>query len=138
MIRPLTMSNNICFRAKTIEGGENKSLPKPTPDFFTEARDPHERKQDIKNSLCVGALCGAILAGASVSMYKDHQIKDLLNDMNEEIGFENFDSLKIEDATKDSVPDIVVIDNSGNETVYDLTSGSIYYKDGYELVEKHK
>ena len=141
MIRPVSFSANpMNFKGYTILGHDNEPVYSKEEDRNNNNKeyyvDSHTRKQDIKNSLCVGALAGAILAGASVSIYKDHQIKDLINDISEEMSYESFDSLKIEDSTKDSIPDIVLVDSLGNETVYDLTSGSVYYKEGNEFIEK--
>ena len=124
--------NKINFKGYT-EIGEGSQKTKNQD--YSPCYDAHTRKQDIKNSLCVGALAGAIIATAGVSMYKDHQIKSLLNEMAEEMT-EGVDSIKIQDITKDSIPEIVLMGNDGMESVYDLTSGSVYFKDGSDIVEK--
>ena len=141
MIRPISFSaNSMNFKGYTVTGGEPDEKPVKTIKEieYIPVVDSHTRKQDIKNSLCVGALAGAIIAGASVSMYKDHQIKDLLNDMAEEMSQADLDTIKVQDITKDSIPEIVLQEHNGTEVVYDLTSGAIYYKDGSDIVEKIK
>ena len=143
MIRPISFSAKpMNFKAYTIIGHDNEQVYSKEEDKKNEDKvfyiDQHTINQNIKNSLLAGAFIGAIIGGTTFSIYKDHIIKDSLNEITEEMSSDYFEKLKIEDSTKDSIPDIVVVDKNGEEKVYDITSGSVYLKDGKEIIKEIK
>ena len=133
MLRPIAISNNVHFGAKTFDtSGEKKSAA----DNEYNKSDKQEINQDIRNGIIIGAIAGAILSGATVSMYKDGQIKDMFNEISEEMSSPTFEGVEIKDINEDGIKDIVLKDRDGFESVYDLTSGAVYIKEGDDIIEQ--
>lgn len=124
MIRPVSfVQNQPKFGNKKLENNNCSKFNTPS-------------QINYKNGFMAGIIYGGLLSLVGTSIYKDSQIDKQLKEIAAEIVYDT-DSLKIEDRNQDEIPDIVVVDRSGNETIYDLTSGQTYIDEDGELIERH-
>jgi len=129
MIKPVSLAqNNTYFGIKRLEGG----------DSYNKSNTPigeNKKTKDFKSGFYLGMVCSAILGVTGMSIYKDNQINDLLQEVMEKSSYSEFKAIKVEDRTKDSIPDLVLVEQNGDETVYDLCSGQKYYNEDGDLIE---
>ncbi len=126
-IQPYSTRNNIYFcqqnkRSEQVKPQENITISKTNL----------EKAKDI--SFIKGIICATtILLGVNTCQNSDREF--LLEQL--AVDVEHFNSgkreLKVKDATDDKVLDIVIEDECGSQSIYDIKNNHLYYKDKHEF-----
>lgn len=132
MIRPLNISNNIHFGAKTIMGGA-PSDKNEIPDNEKPSKTGY-RKEDVKAAFLIGAAIGTMVAAGGTTAYKDSQTDRMLREIAAESVY-GVDSMKVENLTDDSTPEIILFGKDGAATVYDFGSNKSFVKFDDDMIE---
>ena len=130
MLRPLSASNTTPnFKGLTYTSDNSN-------DFKTDSKSWKNMSPDLKNGFYAGLIMGTALATTGTVIYKDTQIDRMLKDVAATKVYEEADSFRIADMNEDKIPEFVLIDKNGDETVYDFTTGKIYLNENGELIDK--
>ena len=134
MFRPVSIGST-SFGINSFRRNSSEQPP------FNKEEDSGKRKglsTGEKNSLLAGMFIGALMATTGTYVYNNSQNKEMIKIMQEELTYGKDQTLKIEDATKDELPDIVLEDSAGHKTVFDFAEHNIYINDGDGLIEYMK
>ena len=127
MIRPVSFANTT---------PNFKGLTYTSDDLDNPRNNSKSMSPDLKNGFYAGLIIGASLATTGTVIYKDNQVNRMLKDIAATKIYDEADSFTIRKMTDDNIPNFILIDKSGDETVYDMTSGKIYLNEDGELVER--
>ncbi len=147
MIRPISISQTVPnFKGYTIIGTENDSESTEQPmlnDKMSHDSDAaalpsinNKMSHDLKQGFLAGLFFGVAATGTGTFLYKDAQIDRMLKDIASEKVYQNTDSFNIADKTQDNIPEFILIEKNGDETIYDFTTGKIYLNEDGELIER--
>lgn len=136
MIRPLTMSQPVYFKAKTIDGGSPRKT-KHFEEIQNNAEDLRQKsiKDKVQSAFLIGTAVGSIISATGAALYNNHEMESMLNEMAAEVAYDSVDSLGVKDLTKDEFPDIILYGKDGASTVYDMKNNNVFVNMDDELIE---
>ena len=121
-IQPISVKSNVIF------GQKNKKQLKPEFEQPYYSHKYVEREKDF--SFMKGVLCAAIIM-SGVHQCSDNDRKSMLDEAQLIINYSDpkETKLKLEDINNDEVPDFIIEDNDGHQTIFDFENKHQYYKD---------
>lgn len=124
-IQPLSVKSNIQFGQKV-----KKQQPKPEYNQPYYSQEYLEKEKDF--SFLKGALCAAIIM-SGVHQCSNMDRKSMLDEAAAIVNYSEPKGtiLKLEDINNDEALDLIVEDNDGHQTIFDLENKHQYYKDKF-------
>ena len=132
MIRPVAMSNPVQFKGYTITGGEPDKEEK---NITEEPKKKSGFTNNERNIFIAGAFLGAVMGIGGTILGDKTQMKSMMTDMQEEFVY-GVDSMIVEDATDDKIPDVILVGKDGISTVYDMHNNKVFFDMQGDRIEK--
>lgn len=126
-IHPISTRNNIYFCQNKKRNEQQNS--QDTDIFMSKKQLEKERNISFVKGL---ACASAILFGVHTCQNDRNFILEQLS-CEVEAADPETSKLKVIDATDDDVPDIIIEDKCGMQSIFDINNNHLYYKDGDEL-----
>lgn len=121
-IQPISVKSNMTF------GQKNKKQPKPEFEQPYYSHKYLEREKDF--SFMKGVICAAIIM-SGVHQCSNMDRRSMLDEaaVIQKYSDPRETTLKLEDVNNDKVPDFIIEDNDGHQTIFDFENKHQYYKD---------
>lgn len=121
----------------TIQPFSNISFCKKPNKIQPITSEFHSKKTIEKEkdwSFLTGALCAAAIMCA-IHQCDSNKREVMLNEIATELKYSDPEKIQIKviDGTKDEVPDFIIEDNYGAQSIYDIKNNHKYYKDKFEF-----
>jgi len=116
--------------------GKSKNAKKEVNKADIPMHSDKKLEKEKCHSFLMGMTCASIIL-AGVHACENNKRDFLLDNMAMEVKYSKPEDIKIkvEDATDDGVPDFIIEDEYGSQTIYDVKNKSSYYKDE-DVMEK--